>query len=1052
MTLSDLSIRNPVFAWMLMAALIIFGGICFMRLGVSQMPDVDFPVVTVTVTLEGAAPEIMESDVADVIEDAVTTVQGIREVSSASRQGTTTVTVEFDLSRNIDQALQDVQTKIAQAQRLLPREIDPPVVTKTNPEDQPIMWVALSGQRPPAEIADMVRNRLQDQIQTVPGVGEVTLGGYRPRAVRVWIDAKRLESQGLTVTDVVGALKREHVEIPAGRIETSDREMNVRAEGEALTVDDFSRIVVSDRAGSQILLRDIGLVEDGLDDKRRISRMNGLTAQGMGIRKQRGSNAVEVGRAVKAKVAELQKALPSDLSLEIVFDGTTPVEESIHEIEFTMILSVLLTGLVCWLFLGSLSSTINVLLAIPTSIIGTFAAIYFFGFTLNTFTLLGLSLSVGIVVDDAIMVLENIYRHAEHGSSRLRAAIDGARQITFAAMAATAAIIAIFLPVAFMKGIIGKFFFQFGVTVSAAVAFSLLEALTLTPSRCSQFLTVGERRTRIGKWVEASFAGLASLYRRALAPCVASPARALTVLGTTVVLFLASLSILWVPRIAINSEFVPSQDISRVLARIQAPVGSSIDYTDKLVKQCEDWVMARPEVSKTFASIGGFSGGEVNTGNLFVTLKPRRERSVSQAKFMKDMREDLNKIPSLRVTIQDLSQQGFTAQRGYPVEFSVRGADWDVLGDSAVKIMDRMRASPNFVDVDTDYLVGMPEVEVVPNRKLAADLGVSMQEIGDTVNALVGGVRAVRFKDQGKRYDVKVRLLAPQRLRPEDISPLFVRTRSGALVHLSDLVHVDVKPSLLTITRRNKSRAIGIFANVATGRSQATALKEVEAIGKDLLPDGYQIVFGGSAQTYREALFSLVFALLLGIAVSYMVLASQFNSFVHPVTVLMALPFSFSGALLALKLGGMSLNVYSMIGIILLMGIVKKNSIILVDYTNQLRRGGKERRDALLEACPVRLRPILMTSIATVAGAIPAAVSLGPGAELRQPMAIAVIGGVIVSTALTLFAVPSAYFLFDSMMGARRETNERAYREAMAATGAAVPSAADAGGVGGAGS
>jgi multidrug efflux pump subunit AcrB len=406
---------------------------------------------------------------------------------------------------------------------------------------------------------------------------------------------------------------------------------------------------------------------------------------------------------------------------------------------------------------------------------------------------------------------------------------------------------------------------------------------------------------------------------------------------------------------------------------------------------------------------------------------------------MQDMRRDLNKIPSLRVTIQDLSQQGFTAQRGFPVEFSVRGSDWAVLGENAQKIMEKMRASPNFVDVDTDYLVGMPEVEIVPNRKLAADLGVSMQDIGDTVNALIGGVRAVRYKDQGKRYDVKVRLLAPQRLRPEDIAPLFVRARSGDLVRLADLVQVDVKPSLLTITRRNKSRAIGIFANVAPGMSQSTALEEVESIGKSVLPEGYQLVFGGSAQTYREAFLSLIFALLLGIAVSYMVLASQFNSFVHPVTVLMALPFSFSGALVALWLGGMSLNVYSMIGIILLMGIVKKNSIILVDYTNQLRRGGKARVEALLEACPVRLRPILMTSLATIAGAIPAAVSLGPGAELRQPMAIAVIGGVIVSTGLTLFAVPSAYYLFDTMLGARRETSERAYQEAIAATGGAAP-------------
>ena len=1033
MTLSDLSIRNPVFAWMLMAALIIFGGLGFLRLGVSQMPDVDFPVVNVSVTLEGAAPEVMESDVADVIEDAVATVEGIKEVSSSSRQGQANITIEFDLDRNIDAALQDVQSKIAQAQRNLPREIDPPVVTKTNPEDQPIMWLALSGNRPPQELSDLVRNRFKDQLQALPGVGDIILGGYRERNIRVWLDGARLQAYGLTVTDVLDALRREHVEIPAGRIESPEREMNVRAQGEAASVEDFAGIVVSERGASQIQLRDVAVVQDGLEDKRRISRSMGLPAQGMGIRKQRGSNAVEVGKAVKAKVEELRKALPPDLNLSVVFDGTKPVEEAIHEIEFTLILSVLLTGLVCWLFLGSLSSTFNVLLAIPTSIIGTFAAIYFLGFTLNTFTLLGLSLSVGIVVDDAIMVLENIYRHAERGASRLKAAIDGAREITFAAMAATAAIIAIFLPVAFMKGIIGKFFFQFGVTVSVAVAFSLLEALTLTPSRCSQFLSVGKRTTRIGRWADAVFDRLASAYRRVLGPCLR---HRFLVLGGTLVVFLVSLLILGF----INREFVPSQDIGRVLGRIQSPVGSSVDYTDQLMRRCEEWVLSRPEVDRYFAAVGGFGGGDVSTGVLFVTLKPRSERSVSQAQFMADMRRELNVIPSLKVTIQDLSQAGFTAQRGFPVEFTVRGRDWGVLAENAQKIMERMKASPFFVDVDTDYLLGMPEVQIIPNRKLAADLGVSMQDIGDTVNALVGGVRAVKFKDKGRRYDVRVRLLADQRLRPEDISPLLVRTRSGEMARLADLVQIQVKPSLLTITRRNKSRAIGVFANVAPGESQAGALAQVRKIAGQVLPEGYEVVLSGSAQTFQESFWSLIFALVLGLAVSYMVLASQFNSFVHPVTVLLALPFSFTGALIALAVTGKSLNVYSMIGIILLMGIVKKNSIILVDYTNQLRRAGRDREQALMEACPIRLRPILMTSLSTIAGALPAAVSFGPGAELRQPMALAVIGGVIVSTALTLFTVPAAYHLFDAWLGHRREKFEHSYADAIAAT-TATPAA-----------
>ncbi len=1034
MSLSDISVRNPVFAWMLMAALIIFGGISFVRLGVSQMPDVDFPVVNVSITLEGAAPEVMETNVADVIEEEVMTVEGIREVSSSSRQGRSDITIEFDLDRDIDAALQDVQTKISQAGRELPREIDPPVVTKTNPEDQPIMWLALYGQRPYKELSEYVRNRLRDEFQTVPGVGEIIMGGYVERNVRVWVDRVRLQAFDLTVGDVTDALEREHIEVPAGRIETADREMNVRAQGEAPTVEEFRAIVVATRGDSQIRLSDVAVVEDGLADRRRLMRFNGLPSQGMGFRKQRGTNAVEVAQGIKAKLAEVRTTLPADLSLDVAFDGTEPIEEAIHEIEFTIILSVLLTGLVCWGFLGSLSSTLNVLLAIPTSIIGTFAAVYFLGFTLNTFTLLGLSLSVGIVVDDAIMVLENIYRHAEGGASRVRAALEGTRQISFAAMAATAAIIAIFLPVAFMQGIIGKFFFQFGVTVSVAVAFSLLEALTLTPSRASQFLSLGERSSRLERWIESGFERLKALYARALGPALRHPG---WVLSATLGAFLLSLFLAGF----VNREFVPSQDISRLMVRLQTPLGSSIQYTDGIVRQCEDWLLQRPELLRYVAAVGGFGGGEVNTGLMFITLKPKSERDTTQAQFMNELRQAFNAIPSLRAVIQDLSQQGFTAQRGFPVEFTVRGGDWETLGEGAHAIMERMRSSPYFVDVDTDYLVGMPEVQITPDRRRAADLGVSMQEVGETINSLVGGVRTVKFKDQGRRYDARVRLLADQRLRPEDISTLMVRSRGGELVRLADLVKVEVKPSLLTITRRNRQRAIGVFANVAPGQSQARALQEVGKIARDVLPEGYSVVLSGSAQTFQESFAGLIFALLMGVVVAYMVLAAQFNSFVHPVTVLIALPFSITGALVALWATGLTINIYSMIGIILLMGIVKKNSIILVDYTNQLREGGLERREALLQACPVRLRPIVMTSLATIAGALPAAVSLGPGAELRQPMAMAVVGGMIVSTALTLFAVPAAYYLFDLWLGHHREAHQRAYAEAIAPSESAAPSA-----------
>ncbi len=1046
MTLSDLSIRNHVFAWMLMAALIIFGGIGFARLGVSQNPDVDFPVINVSVTLEGASPEVIESDVVEVLEDAVTTIEGVKSITSSSKQGRAGVTVEFDLKRNIDLALQDVQTKVAQAARLLPREVDPPIVTKTNPEDQPIMWLNLSGNRDPKDLANYVRNVLKDQFQTIPGVGEVMLGGYLERNVRVWLDGRKMEALGLTADDVTEAVRRQHVEVPAGRIETTDREMNVRAEGEAIDVSQFARIVIATRDGAPIRLDDVAVVQDGLEDRRRIARVMGRPAIGFGIKKQRGANAVEVAHAVKAKLAEVRPNLPEGLHVAVGYDGTTFIEAAIHEIELALVLAAVLTGIVCWLFLGSWSSTVNVLLAIPTSIIGTFICIYFFGFTLNTFTLLGLSLSVGIVVDDAIMVLENIYRHRETGQDRLQAAIVGAREITFAAMAATAAIVAIFLPVAFMKGIIGRFFFEFGVTISVAVLLSLLEALTLTPMRCSQFLEVGERGGRYGQAIERFFARLAAGYRRWLEP---SLHHRWWIIGSATAVFVLSLAILFF----IRREFVPVQDQSSLFMRLQTPVGSSVDYTDRMLARVEEFLMSRPELERYIAVVGGFGGGDVNTGVAFVTLKPPRERPIdpkvghrlSAQELMALARKELNAIPGLKAIMQDLSQSGFTAQRGFPVELSVRGPDWARLAEYSQTIMDRMRDTGLVTDVDTDYQVGMPEVKVIPDRQKAADLGVSMATIGSTVNTMIGGMRVARFKDAGRRYDIRVRLLAGDRTKPEDIGRLLVRTGSGGLVHIGDVARIVEKPTLQAIYHQDRQRAIGIFANVAPGASQATALKRVQAIAREVLPEGYSLVFSGSAQVFQESFESLLFALVLGLVVAYMVLASQFNSFTHPFTVLLALPFSVTGALLTLYIGGQSLNIYSMIGLILLMGIAKKNSIILVDFTNQLRERGLPREQALLEACPIRLRPILMTSVSTIAGAVPSALALGPGAETRVPMALAVIGGITVSTFMTLFVVPAAYSLLDDLnlwaaARLRRGRAEAGYP--VPAVGAAAPSPA----------
>lgn len=1035
MTLADISIRNHVFAWILMFALIGFGVLCFTGfgtvfrgLGISQNPDVDFPVVNISISWEGASPEIMETDVVDLVEEAVTSVEGVKEVSSSSRQGQGNITVEFELERDIDVALQDVQSKLSQLQRRLPLGIDPAIVSKSNPEDEPIMRLAVAGSRSPIFVADYIRNVIRPQLQTISGVGEIQLQGFRDRNVRVWYDAVRLEAQGLTVQDVNRAIAREHLEVPAGRIESADREMNVRAEGEAIDVEGFRNLVLTYRDGAPVRLSDVAVVEDGLEDRRRTYRTMGEPAVGFGITKLRGANAVQVGRDVRARLAEIEKQLPEGLFLAVNFDTTVFVERAINEILFTLVMAALLTSLVCWVFLGSWSTTLNVLLAIPTSILGTFIVMYVFGFTLNTYTVLGLTLVVGIVVDDAIMVLENIYRHREHGAGKVTAASVGAREITFAAAAATLAIMAIFLPVAFMKGIIGKFFFQFGVTITVAVLISLLEALTLAPMRLSRMLEVGERASRLERFVSTTFARLAAGYQRLLLPALRH--RGLVLAGAAV-LFVLSLGIVGLLR----QEFVPAQDMSRFGIRFQTPVGSSLETSERVLDQIEAFLRTRPEVDMYGGFVGGFGGGEVNSGFTFVTMKepherprdPKTGKRLSQQDLMNVARTVTSAIPGARIVMQDFSQRGFSATRGggFPIEFNIRGRDWDELGRASRVILEKMRESGLVTDVNSDYQVGMPEVQVLPDRNKAADLGISMSEMGETINSAIGGQRVGKFKDKGRRFDIRVRLLAQQRQRPEDIGRLLVRTGSGGLVRLGDIVRIEQRPTLQTITRRDRERAITLTANVAPGVSQGVAIDRSMALAQANMPDGYRVVASGTARTFRESFDSLFFAMVLGLIVAYMVLASQFNAFTHPFTVLLALPFSVSGALVALLLAGQSINVYSMLGIILLMGIAKKNSILLVDFTNQARASGMERHEALLHACPVRLRPILMTSIATIAGALPPALAIGPGAELQRPMALSIVGGMIVSTGFTLFVVPAAYSLIDDAVAWNSERKAR---------------------------
>ncbi|MGZ3771714.1 MAG: efflux RND transporter permease subunit, partial [Bdellovibrio sp.] len=947
MKLSDISIKNPVFAWMLMFGLMLFGLISFSRMGVSQLPDVDFPTINVSVDLNGAAPEVMETQVVDPIESALMTVEGIQSMQSSSKTGSASITVEFSLDKDIDVALQDVQAKVASVQRMLPSDVEAPTLSKTNPDDQPIIWLALTyDKNDPEFLMTYARDYLKDQFATVEGVGDTFFGGYTDPVMKVQVRSKDLLNYNMSVNDVMDAVKNEHSEVPGGSIDFENKTFNVRTLGEAKTVDEFKSLVISKRAGMSVTnpghmvkLSQVADVGMGLDRVTRLSRFNQKMALGMGIRKQRGTNAVSVARAVKQKVIEIQKQLPPGMNVEVNFDSTKFIEQSVHELNKHLVLAVILTSLVCWLFLGSWSATFNVLLSIPTSLLGAFIGLYFLGYTLNTFTLLGLTLAIGIVVDDAIMVLENIFRYNEKGMGRIESAIVGSREITFAAIAATAAVIAIFLPVAFMKGIIGKFFMQFGVTISISVFLSLVESLTITPMRCAGFVQHGERTTKLGRAFESYMEKIRVSYDLWLRKSLQYRWQVLAGSFAFMIVTFGLVKFL-------SKEMSPAQDQSIFIARLMLPVGSALNYTDAQAKKAEAWFLSRPEVKQVYASIGGFSTGaaESNSAMMFVTLKEPSERGkdpttgkvLSQQKFMEIARKEIAKIPDVRPVFMDLSQRGFSGGKGFPVEFTVLGSDWNKLATYSSTLMKEMEKSGLMVDVDSNYSLGMPEVQVKPDRLAAAQYGVNISTIGSTVSALIAGVKVGEFPQGGHRYNIKVNLLN-QGEPLKEIGGLFVGNSRGNLVPLPQLTKQEMGSSLQSISRSNRQRAITVTANLKPGVSQQIAMEFIEKTAKKILEPGYMIAQSGSAKTFKESFQSLIFALVLGLVIAYMILASQFNSFIDPITILLALPFSFSGAFMALLISGQSLNMYSMIGLLLLMGIVKKNSILLIEFTNTVR-------------------------------------------------------------------------------------------------------------------
>ena len=1014
MNLIATSIVRPVFAWILMSALIIFGAVAATQLGVSQLPDIDFPILTVNVAYEGATPEVVESTLLIPIEERLLGIEGLKQMRSNARQGSGQVVLELDLRRNVDVALQEVQAALSQLR--LPLGIDPPVISKTNPEDQPFMFIGVFADKPLHELLVWADVFLLDQFRFIPGIGEASIAGYPERNLRVWPDMAKMRRYDITVSDLVTAIETQHIESTAGQFIKGKEELRIRWLGEAASPKDLARVRILRRGGENIYasgasltIGDVARVEDALSDQRRIARLNGSDQQGIGIgiRKQRGQNEVELADAVHKKVAELQSQLPEGYTLQVNIDFSRSTKATVFTTYEKLIIAALVTILVCFAFLGSWQGALNIIFSIPTSIVGTFLIIYFAGFTLNLFTLLALTLAISIVVDDAIMLLENIVRHYRMGKSAAQAAYDGSMEILPAATAATLAVIAVFLPVVVMDGVIGRFFFQFGIVMSAAVLLSLVEAVTITPMRSAAFLSTSPKPARLEVYLEHHFERLNAWYGRLLARTLRHP-KLISV--SSLLLFLVSLLLIF----QVRQEFVPLQDQDFVIINGQAPPGSSLAYTISRAKEIEAILGQHRDIDRFFTSAGaGGPSAEINQFFMLVKLKPRASRKKGHVVIMNELRGDFKKVTGVRASLRDFSARGLTSGRQFQVSFNIFGSDLEVLDNKAKEIMDRLTAEGLTQDLDTDFKRNFPELLITPNRDAMAARSVSIQTVATTLGATVAGQRQGRFTADGRRYDIRIKLPDDKISSPKDIGNILVRNAAANTVPLSELVTFTEKKTFQSITRVNRQRAIGIYGSVAPGKSQAIVLERARKIAAEILPKGYAFALEGGAAGLAESFKSLNLALLLGILIAYMILAVQFNSFVHPLSVLVALPFSVTGALITLWISGVSLNLFSFIGLVVLMGIAKKNSILLVEFTNHVRAAKRNTSAlvALIEACPVRLRPILMTSTATVIAALPLVIGNGIGQETRTPIGLTIIGGTIVSTVFTLFVVPCVYLL-----------------------------------------
>ena len=1020
MILSDLSVKQPVFATMMMIALVVLGIFSYKELSIDLFPDIDFPVVTVQTVYPGVAPETVETEVTKRIEEAINPLEGVKHITSTTTEGISVVVAEFELGTNIHTAAQDVRSKVSALRRDFPASVEEPVIERLDPADMPIVSLSVtSPQLSPKELTSLAEKIIKKRLENIEGVGSVKIVGGQRREIQIFLNPERMKAYGLTVPDVVLALRRENIEVPAGKINSDAVEELVRVEGKFEDPNLFQTLIVKTIQGVPVYLSEIASVSDGTEEQRSLALINGRRGLALEIRKQSGSNTVDVAEGVKAALPKLNQELPGKATLSVIKDSSVFIREAVDDVKTTLVLGAIFTIFIVFLFLNSWRSTVITGLTLPVSIISAFIIMSIMGFSLNILTLMGLSLSVGLLIDDAIVVRENIVRHMQFGKDHAEAARFGTSEIGLAVMATTFSIIAVFVPIAFMKGIIGRFFYEFGITVAFAVLVSLFVSFTLDPMLSSKWydpaVEQNRRRRGLARLLESfdrRFMDLRDIYVRSIR---FSLKHRLLIMTVSVLMFAAGLVIFG----KLGQEFMPSYDRGEFQVSFKTASGSAIEQTEAIANEIAGKISSKDGVAYTFTTIGAGSSGALNEGAIYVKLRDKGERTVSDGALRSQLRQELISYGRAIVSIEDVPDMGDAR----PLQLSVQGPDMAELDRISREVMAVIKRVPGAVDIDRSLDRDKPEILVRIDRKLASDLGINLESLAMTMRTLLNGEVATQFEDKdGDAYDVRVRLADQRRRSAEilrDVDLLSSKKDSAGkdlLISVGQVADFQRGASLAQIRHLDLAREVRVFANMA-GRPMGNVQDDIKKAMESLtLPPGYSVSFTGESEQMEETFSNIYQALILAVVFIYLILASQFASFTHPLAIMLSLPLSLIGVAAVLLITQDTLNIMSMIGLILLMGLVTKNAILLIDYTKRLRIEGKSRTEALIEAGRTRFRPIIMTTMAMIFGMLPLAFEIGAGSEMRSPMARAVIGGLITSTLLTLIAVPVVYSLLDELV------------------------------------